>query len=172
MGSIKQRESARKLCIERNTTHGLSRTEEYKIWKGIVKRCCNPNCSGYEYYGGRGITIHPQWKNDFISFLDHIGKRPSKKHSVDRIDNSKGYVPGNVRWATRLEQNNNSRKNRILCINGEEKTISQWSKVSGIDHRLIWNRLRLGWVPKDAVFLESGGLGGWKHRGKHSKREL
>lgn len=92
--------------------HGLSNTPEYKCWQQIKARCLNPNHRAYADYGGRGITVHETWVNDFVAFLDHVGPRPSRRHSLDRIDNNRGYEPGNVRWASPKRQNNNRRPHR------------------------------------------------------------
>lgn len=97
---------------KRNTTHGLRHTPEYKIWDGIIERCCNPNSQRYADYGGRGITICPEWRSDFTAFLAAVGIRPNPKLSIDRIDNDRGYEPGNVRWTTYKEQAANRRPRR------------------------------------------------------------
>lgn len=89
--------------------HGLSKTAEYACWSQIKARCLNKNHRAYPHYGGRGITIAPEWENDFEAFLFHVGPRPSSDHSLDRVDNDRGYEPGNVRWATWKEQQNNRR---------------------------------------------------------------
>jgi len=78
--------------------HGLGKTIEYSCWSQIKARCLNPNHRAYPYYGGRGITIAPEWEHDFLAFLEHVGPRPSPKHSLDRLKNGLGYVPGNVAW--------------------------------------------------------------------------
>lgn len=90
--------------------HGGSKTPEYKIWKTIKQRCSNKNCTDYPEYGGRGIFICHEWENDFSKFLQDMGKRPSTKHSIDRLDNNKGYSKDNCRWATAKEQRLNQRR--------------------------------------------------------------
>ena len=99
----------REVVADRNTSHGLSKAPEYSIWGGIKKRCLNPNYPEHRYYADRGITLCDEWVDDFSAFYRHIGPRPSPEHSVDRIDNDRGYEPGNVRWATKHEQNMNTR---------------------------------------------------------------
>jgi hypothetical protein len=88
--------------------HGMSHSPERYSWNSMVQRCCNENNPAYPRYGGRGITIHPEWVLSFSAFLSYMGPRPSAAHSLDRIDNDKGYEPGNVRWATAEVQNQNS----------------------------------------------------------------
>jgi hypothetical protein len=84
---------------------------EYRSWSAMKNRCRNPSNSNYEYYGARGIVVWPEWENNFEAFLSYIGPRPTGT-TIDRIDNSRGYFPGNVRWATPLEQIKNRRKPR------------------------------------------------------------
>lgn len=87
-------------------THGASLTPEYRTWAAMRQRCLNPRSSRYPTYGGRGITICERWSN-FTAFLADMGPRPSPDHSLDRIDNDKGYEPSNCRWATRSQQQRN-----------------------------------------------------------------
>lgn len=82
---------------------------EYKTWKAMIYRCTNPKATGYQYYGGRGIKVCDEWLNSFEAFLNHIGRKPHRKFSIDRINNDGNYEPGNVRWATQTQQFYNSR---------------------------------------------------------------
>lgn len=91
-----------------NSQHNL-----YHLWEGIKRRCYNPNAKNYRYYGGSGITMNENWKNnpqDFISYIvDNIGEKPDSSYSLDRIDGNRGYEPGNVKWSSPLEQKLNQR---------------------------------------------------------------
>lgn len=89
------------------TTHGLTKTPEYRAWHSMKQRCLNPNCSRWDKYGGRGIAICQIWLDSFEAFLADMGPRPSQDHSIDRVDNDGDYEPGNCRWATRSEQQRN-----------------------------------------------------------------
>jgi hypothetical protein len=133
------------------------RSDEYKVWAGLVRRCHNPNEKLFAYYGARGVTVCDEWRGPggFIRFLEHMGLRPSSGHSVDRIDNSKGYEPGNVRWATKIEQMNNMSTNRRITIDGETKTLAQWVAVYGAVYKTVHKRITYkGWDIKKAL-LES-----------------
>ena len=84
------------------------------IWENMIRRCTNPDHQSYEYYGGRGISVCPEWIADFQAFFDCVGERPSPQHTLDREDNTLGYMPGNVKWATKKEQSLNVRKVNAL----------------------------------------------------------
>lgn len=91
--------------MSRNS-HGLSGTPTYSTWCGMLQRCYNPNSSAYKWYGAKGITVCKEWREDFVSFFQDMGERPSEM-TLDRIDSSKGYFKENCRWTTMLEQQNN-----------------------------------------------------------------
>lgn len=88
----------------------MSKTPEYSAWRAMLLRCNNPNNHNYHNYGGRGIKVCDEWQDSFTNFYKHIGKKPNKTLTLDRIDNDGNYEPGNVHWATRTEQNRNRRK--------------------------------------------------------------
>jgi len=95
-----------------NPTHGLSSGPEYRAWQQAKQRCFNPKHHLWGSYGGRGITMCPEWVESFELFYEEVGERPSKKHSLGRIDNDGDYEPGNVEWQTASEQNRNRRRPR------------------------------------------------------------
>jgi len=136
----------------RGITHGLSKTPEYHAWDNIKGRCYNINDKRFSDYGGRGITVCEEWKNDFLAFYNCVGPRPSKKHSIDRIDNDGDYRQGNVKWSTAKEQQNNTRQNHYITVNGKTLNIAQWSILVGIHRGTLNHRLTKGWSDYDAVF--------------------
>jgi hypothetical protein len=93
----------------RNQTHGLSSLPEYRTWCGMKDRCHNPKNKFFHVYGGRGIEVCPEWRDDFAAFYSHVGPKPSPELSIDRIDVNRSYEPGNVRWATASQQSRNRR---------------------------------------------------------------
>ena len=129
--------------------HGGCGTDEYRIYMLMLERCRNQNSPAYSNYGGRGITVCDRWQGDqgFANFLSDMDKRPSKKHSVDRIDNDKGYSPENCRWATNSVQARNKRR---LPSNKSGVTGVSWvardkawvaaATIDGVVHHLIWTK--------------------------------
>lgn len=134
-------------------------TVEYRTWSNMMSRCRNPNHKMYRHYGARGITVCARW-HSFENFLADMGRRPDKYHSLDRINNDGNYEPGNVRWATSEQQNNNTRHNRRLEIDGSVKTLSEWCREAGISAVSFRRRKREGMTDKDALFSPIRGNSG------------
>lgn len=112
-------------------------------------RCRNPKNTDFHNYGGRGITISPRW-DDFAAFYADMGDRPPDL-TLERIDVNGNYEPANCRWATWIDQANNKRSSRRIEIDGEVRTLQQWSREFGIDHSKARYRLNQGF-PMEAVF--------------------
>jgi len=118
----------------------------YNSWVGMTARCYHEHDKNYKLYGGRGIIMCDEWKDNFLAFLDWAiinGWHPGL--SIDRIDNNENYCPDNCRWATMKTQNNNQRSNRIINVNGETKTLTQWAETAGIKRETIDYRISAGW---------------------------
>lgn len=132
-------------------THGMAKTKIYNVWSNMKGRCENPNHSSYKNYGGRGIYVEERWKTFELFYLD-MGI-PKDGMTLERIDNDGPYSKDNCIWATRATQSRNKRNTVKLEINGELKSLAEWSKLSGIKPATIWARINiLGWNPKKAVF--------------------
>lgn len=149
-------------------THGMAGTPEHKAWKRMKDRCNNTRCQDWPDYGGRGIEVHGQWQADFQSFYDHIGARPTTKHSLDRINNNGNYEPGNVRWATPSQQQSNKRSNRMVVLEGKRMTVAAASRATGIPDKTIYRRLDLGWDPARAASAPVDPEGGRFKKGQSS----
>ncbi len=144
---------------QRATTKEYRDTPEYKTWMSMRSRCSIPSATGFDYYGGRGIRVCERW-NDFFAFLSDMGQRPSPKHSIERNDVNGDYEPDNCRWATKAEQANNTRANRLITIDGETKSVRQWEDHMGYNEGVISTRLYHGWSEYDAVTRKPA-PGGW-----------
>lgn len=136
--------------------HGMSKAPEYVAWGAIVQRCTNPKATGFADYGGRGITVDPAWvgRGGFAAFFACVGLKPSPAHTIGRIDNDRGYTPGNVRWETRTEQGANTRKIRKVTIGGVTKHLAAWARDAGITPPTLAGRIARGWP--EAELLRPG----------------
>ena len=119
-----------------NLRHGLTKTKLWKTWKGIVERTTVPTSSHYHRYGGAGIGIHKEWLR-FEAFADYVGHPPSSLHTIDRIDNSRGYLPGNVRWATMKEQAANRRTNVKVVVDGRTMILTEVAVFFGVSKSTV-----------------------------------
>lgn len=135
-------------------THGESvrRTPEYVAWLGMRQRCTNTRNKRYKYYGARGIGICRAWLDDYGSFLAAVGRRPAKGYSIDRIKNNRGYVPGNVRWATQTVQVRNRRDSKDFTFMGVTAPLVEWAARIGVPYITLWERFyKLGWSVERAL---------------------
>jgi hypothetical protein len=126
-------------------THGQRYTPEYKIWGSLKTRCYNERSNTFQDYGAKGVTVCWRWMNSFENFLADMGRRPSPEHSIDRIDGTRGYEPGNCRWATDREQAQNRCTNRLITFRGETMPLIEWARRTGIRRDTIAYRLKRGW---------------------------
>ncbi len=161
----------REALIKILTKHGMSKSSEYGILSGVLDRCFNKNNDSYHNYGGRGVTVCEEWRQDFMAFYRDVGPRPSLKHSLDRWPDKNGnYEPGNVRWATAKEQGGNTRACVYFELDGRIMTIKDWSREVGLrSSTQIRNRLERGWSLRDALTLPVGSM--LVNRGPRPKRE-
>lgn len=138
------------------TTHGMSYTPEYAIYRAMLKRCNNPSHPSFKRHGARGIRVCDRWLSGFEAFFEDMGPRPSPDHSLEREDNDGNYEKNNCRWATWEEQNSNKRDNHNLTFQGETMTISRWSRRVGIGRATINHRLARGWTVEQALTAPIG----------------
>lgn len=124
---------------------------EYRSWRSMKTRCYNPNRPEYAHYGGRGIVVCDEWKNDFLAFYRDMGTRPSKLHSIDRIDVNGNYGPGNCRWATPWEQNRNQRTNKWVNWHGRTLLLEELCVQRGVSYSTVRYRLKVGMDLRAAV---------------------
>ena len=133
------------------TKHGMNGTPEYNIWQGINQRCSNPSARDFHRYGGRGITVCDRWQKSFSDFFADMGPRPSPDHTIDRIDNDKGYSPENCRWTTWKVQHRNRRDNRLLTFDGRTLCLAAWAEETGIGYQVLYGRLARGYTVEQAL---------------------
>ncbi len=131
-------------------TSGSGWSLTYGSWMQMRQRCTNPKAKHFDRYGGRGIRVCDAW-NDFRVFLADMGERPSKGHSIDRINGDGNYEPGNCRWATRREQQNNLKNNVLITHDGKTLSISAWSRETGISINNLRYRINHGWPVAEAL---------------------
>lgn len=137
---------------------------EYQSWVAMISRChgASKNELAQKTYKDKGIVVCDRWRNSFADFISDVGPRPSVKHSIDRYPNNKGnYEPGNVRWATRIEQARNMTSNVLVTHNGVTKSITEWGIENGISRSCIYNRIRYGWDAVDAITIKPNSM--WKY---------
>lgn len=113
---------------------------EYQAWKGMIKRCYNVNQKDYPNYGGRGIKVDEKFKV-FEGFFAVLGKKPTKGHSLERINVNGDYAPDNCKWATSVEQSLNRRNNHKITYNGKTLTLTEWAIKMGLTPQALFSRV-------------------------------
>lgn len=142
----------------RRQTHGASSSNDYKSWAAMVQRCTNPNNHKWPRYGGRGITVCERWR-DYENFLADMGPRPSGM-TLDRYPNNDGnYEPGNCRWATPTQQQNNTSFNKFVTVEGERLTYAQAARKSLLNRATIRDRISRGWDAERAFTTPARTIG-------------
>ena len=132
--------------------HGKRKTRLYRIWANVKTRCTNKNDPHYKRYGGRGITVCDEWKNDFKAFYDwSVTHGYADDLTIDRIDNNDNYCPSNCRWVTVAQQNRNKRNVKYITYNGETHTIPEWTTILHLGKETIRERLKRGWNETEAI---------------------
>lgn len=129
--------------------HGLGGTPTYRSWYSMHDRCINPANESYPHYGAKGVTVCQRW-DSIEAFVADMGLRPDGM-TIDRMDRTKGYEPGNCRWATPKEQARNRKSARLVTALGRTQHLVDWAREAGLSHQLIRHRLRAGWTPDSAV---------------------
>lgn len=138
--------------VETNTTHGgrgrHHRMPEHVSWSSMINRCTNEKCNRWDDYGGRGITVCPEWQGPrgFEQFLIDMGERPSPEHTLDRYpDNDGGYCPENCRWATRSDQQRNKRTTKLIEFEGRSQSAYAWAEEWGMTPATFCSRRDRGY---------------------------
>ena len=132
--------------------HGLRDSREYSVWRDMKSRCLNPSHKAYQQYGGRGIQICREWVDDFTVFYGDMGPRPSRRHTLERIDNSLGYCPENCEWREWEQQNRNRRNTVMVSWQGETVPLALVAEKTGLDYGFLWRRIiKFQWSVDDAI---------------------
>ena len=127
-----------KINLAGHHKHLKSNTNLYTIWQDVKKRCYNPNYKSYSRWGGRGITVCDEWKNDFMSFYKwSVENGYQDGLTIDRIDNNGNYEPSNCRWVTQKEQANNRSSNIDITIGNSTRTLKEWCEIFELDYKVV-----------------------------------
>ncbi len=133
-----------------HTSRKNGATPEYMAWKNMHRRCDTPTNVAFDRYGGRGIKVCESWK-DFSVFMADVGPRPSRTYSLHRINNDLGYNPSNVKWASKVEQDNNKGSNVMIEHEGKIQSLALWSREMGLKPQTIIGRIKRKWTVGKAL---------------------
>ena len=140
-------------ALKHGHARASGRSPEYSAWQGMIQRCTNKSCAAYRHYGGRGIKVCDRWLN-FENFIADIGMRP-EGYTLERKNNMMGYCKENCEWTTRKNQARNTRRNRLLELDGVKATMPEWSERTGLTVDTIRNRFRNGWSVEETLSIPS-----------------
>lgn len=144
-----QKETVRRINYVHGGAMRGNQDYAYSSWKAMMTRCYDRGHEAYSRYAGRGITVCERW-HDFRNFKEDMGDRPDRL-TLERVDNDKGYEPGNCEWRTPKAQANNRRDNIVISFNGVSRTVSAWAEALGLTRDVLANRLRNGWSVERAL---------------------
>lgn len=139
-----------RLSASKRGTHFMSDTKVYKAWQAMRKRCSEKSLDK-QHYWDKNIRVFPEWETSFAAFYSYIGDPPTQNHTIDRIDSTKGYEPGNVRWATWIEQQNNRSLNVHVETRKGRMTVTQACREFHIPKSTFYKYRRLGMSPEQIV---------------------
>lgn len=145
---------ARENTAKRNFIHGMMRTPEHNAYRAMLGRCYNPCDQKFYCYGARGIRVCERWRESFLNFFADLGKKPSPKHSLGRVNNDGNYEPSNCRWETAEQQANNKQQLRRITFSGKTQTLNQWAREVGLKRELLAYRLNRGWPVERALYQQ------------------
>lgn len=132
----------------------MTKERLYRIWQRMNYRCYNEHSNRFSTYGGRGITVCDEWRNDYIAFRTWAMQNGyCEELTLDRIDNDVGYEPQNCRWASVKDQQRNRRNNRMITLNGETKCVSEWCEQFGLKPSTVSMRLHYGWTVAEEILF-------------------
>lgn len=135
----------KEMLSKKQSTHRETNTKLYGVWSSIKARCYNKNTRAYKDYGGRGISVCDEWKNDYLSFKRWaVTAGYSQGKSIDRIDNNMGYSPANCRWVNSLVQANNRRSNRVYVVGQDSHNVTEWARIYNINPKTLFTRIYSG----------------------------
>lgn len=133
------------------TTHGMTKTRMYRVWRNMFQRCYNPKSINYHLYGARGVSVCERWET-FENFYEDMHSTHSNELTLDRINCDGNYEPSNCKWSTRLHQQNNRRNTIRITSHGQSLTVGEWSKLLGVPIGTISRRKWAGWSDEECLY--------------------
>lgn len=138
--------------------YGFNNRRLKQIYRHMKHRCNNPASAQFPIYGGRGIKVCQEWLDSPQAFYDWaFANGYSDNLTIDRIDTNGNYEPSNCRWANRKTQANNRRSTKMLCLNGETRSLSQWADYFGLEYKLVADRYYKKHWPIEKLFIKKRG---------------